>query len=91
MKVALGRIICDEAMLAESYYHVARRTRRDGYRALCDVGLRAPLQGVWAAEIGIEEAARRLRGASPACFKCGPALEELRDPVTRLGEVAGSS
>lgn len=66
-----------------------------GYVALCDdldeEHERYGGWGTWAAEISVEEASRRLREASdtrPVCETCIERLQDLRDPVSRLADVA---
>jgi len=92
VNVALGipfRYSEDDASL-----HAGLRTQ-GGYVALCndmdEIDLRYGGWGTWAAEISVEVAARRLREADearPICRTCLARLQDLRDPVTRLGELS---
>lgn len=74
--------------------HVGLRTQ-GGYVALCsDLDEEDEHNGgwgTWAAEIGVEEASRRLRETGdtrPVCKTCIERLQDLRDPVSRLADVA---
>jgi len=64
--------------------HVSSRLYENRFSSLCGKFWR----GIWGFPTNIEPAVRTLAECNDPCPTCAEKLAELRDPITRLGDLA---